>query len=628
MSPAATPGVRASSVPPDARGPAVNPRGLERPSAPTDTRRRNTAAWAVLAVLGAVLMIPTLSIAHVEGFSTVIISLGMHIRDGNVRAFDYLYGANLDYFGLSRLGAALAMGLLTSIPGMSGELAFRLVMWVGTAALAASTWVLVRRWTGAPHLLIAAALLLLPTITESAFVYNDNLPSAALAVGALAVLVTTRGLAPAALAGLLFGLGMVTRADAVLLGPAVLLLLYEQSGVSRASVWRGLAFGLGLLLPVVGLYHAFGATYLDVIKISQYTVYLWNRGLGKVRQAEQILLFFSVPGLILAAAGVLALARRREYLRLLLLAGVPALYNVITFGKLWQARQLLPLTPMFVSLTVLGWQVLPSLVGRRRPAAWPRWAIAALTTVVLFAPPSLVVLEDGPRVLLAGRVGNLREWLRWQRGQNANQRYLRALASELGARGPAVVITDEFTADEYMHFALQEAGFSATPAGSAYPACRRTAELWRNGDRVVVHVRLHFPFVTSYVPLIPQRFAADGMPCIAAVRPASTYYVEARGWAGRMLGRNAPVPVWEPGRRVTQMSLMPPDSAAHAKAPWVFDKPFVAVPLDPVTFSRMRAGFSLDSAKWQRAAIAREAHFYTEMKDADRALRSQVHFAR
>lgn len=575
-------------------------------------------------MLGVVLLAPTLSMAHVEGFSTAIISLGLHIRDGNVRAFDYLYPANLEYFGLSRLGASLSVGGLTAL-GLDGTLALRLLVWGGLAGVVAGTWALVRRWTGAPPLLIVAALVLLPTVTESAFVYNDNLPSAALAIGSLTALVYRRGLAAAAVAGVMFGLGMVTRADAILLGPAVLLVLFEQDGIGRASVRRGLAFGLGLLVPLVGVYGAFGSTYLDVLKISTHTVYLWNRGLGKRRHVHQLILFFSLPGAALALAGAYALARGRQWLRLTLLAGVPVVYNVVTLGKLWQARQLLPLTPMFVALTVLGWQALPTLFGR--PSAWPRRALAALTAVVLFAPPLGVVMEDGPRALV-GRVWNLGEWRRWQHGQNANQAYLRALAATLGARGPAVVITDEFTPDEYVHLALQENGFTASPAGAAYAACGRVAELWRRGDRQVVHVRLHTPFVTSYVPLNQQRFAAHGAPCVAAVRPASLYYVEGRGWAGRVLGRRTPAPVWAGEGRTEQVALLPPDSAAHVKAPWVFDKRVVAVPLDTVTYARLRTGFVYDSAVWHTWALTRERDFLTRMEDADRALQSQVRFAR
>lgn len=581
-------------------------------------------------------MIPALDLAHTEGFSTAIISLGLHIRNGDLRAFDYLYGANLEYFGLSRLGASLAVGALTAIPGVSGEAALRLLVLGGFVGLVAATWTLVRRWTEAPHLVIAAAMLLLPSITESAFFYNDNVPSAALAVGGLALLTARRGLGAAALAGLLFGLGVVTRADAVLLGPAVLLVLYEQEGVTAPAVRRGLVFGLALLVPLIAVYAAFGATFLDVLHISKYTVHLWNRGAGKVRQSQQILLFFSVPGLVLAAAGVAELWRRRSWVRLALLAGVPLLYNVITFGKLWQARQLLPLTPLLVSLVVIGWQALPELVGPRR-ARLARRVVAGLAAATLFVPSPVVWLEDGPRAPL-GRLWNLAEWRDWQREQNDSQRYVRAFASTLGVGGPTAVITDEFTADEYMHLALQLAGFRALPSGAAGPACARTGELWVNGDRRVMHVRLHVPFVTSYIPLMRQRYEASGAPCLEAVRPASLYYLEAISWVDRVLSRaytkqaarQVKIPVWRPGGQIDSVRLetTPQDSAKYVRNGWLIAKPFVALPVDAVRERQLRRGYVVVDSLWRFYAIPREARFYTELPDAERALQPQVRFGR
>ena len=58
-------------------------------------------------VLSAViLLVPALTPAHVEGFSASIVSLGLHLRDGNISRFDGLYPLNVEFFGLTRLGTA------------------------------------------------------------------------------------------------------------------------------------------------------------------------------------------------------------------------------------------------------------------------------------------------------------------------------------------------------------------------------------------------------------------------------------------------------------------------------------------------------------------------------------------
>lgn len=586
--------------------------------------RLRRVAWPALALLALWLLVPVASIAHVEGFSTAILSIAMHVRDDSIRAFDFLYGANLEYFALSRLGAALGVAGLSSVPGISPTLALRLLVWTGLAGLVAATWVLVRRWTGAPALAVAAALLVVPGIVESAYVYNDNVPSAALAVGALAVLQLRRGTGAAFGAGLLFGLATVTRADAVLLGPAVLLVLYAQEGLGRAAVRRGLAFGLGLLLPLATIHGWYGVTYLDVLKASTHTVWLWNRTLGRIRHVDRIFVFLGVGGVLLATLGTVALARRREWARLALLAGVPALANVVNIGKLWEARQLLPLTPMLVALVLVGWE---SLAGARR--AW-RVAVAALVLLGLFAPPLRRTYDDGTRVLL-GRVWNVPTWRAWQAKQNGNQEFLRGFATHLATRAPGatpdVVISDEFTADAYTHLALQEAGFRVRPAGAAWPACRRTAELWERDGRRVVHVRLHLPFVTSYPLHILTRWSADGAPCMAAVRPDSTFYVEKRNWTVGMFqpargeGPTWPLTLWPSATARPLAWRAPRRDAAMPDA-------FVVVTVDPTTLRRLNAGFLRAAEVWHEWAAPNERGFMLDLADVDRALAPQVGFPR
>jgi hypothetical protein len=600
--------------------------------------------------------VPAFRVAHVEGFSTAILSLALHVRHDTIRAFDYIYPANLEYFALSRLGATLGVAALSSLPGVDVTLAFRLLVWAGATGLLVGTWILVRRWTGAPPLLVAAALLVVPATVENVYFYNDNVISAALGVGALAVLVTARrSLGTAVGAGALLGLSVVTRADAVLLGPAVVLILAEQEGTDRAALrrafLRALAIAVGGLVPLVGILALYGASYIDVLRTSTHTVYLWNRSTGLLRQAIQIVTFLGVPGLALAAAGAATLVRGRHYGRLALLAGVPVLYNLITLGKMWQARQLLPLLPLVVTLVVIGWQVLaPYRVARSLAAALVALSLvgpspgrltqdptlppspgvegAVLARVGAYMPPLLRSYDDGPRVL-TGRLWNLAEWHRWQAHQNGNQERLRRFARTLAAEHPGgpirAVLSDEFTSDEYTHFALQEAGFQVRPAAAEYPACARVGELWERRGVRVLHVRLHVPFVTSYEPLIPQRLAADGIPCLDAVRPAEMFYVEKRGWIyGELARAVAPAPP-DAQHPVTQWPARTP---ARLRRATPGENPFVVLRLDSATFAALRVGYTRGITVWARWAPPRERHFMATLPEADAALRSQVGFPR
>ncbi|HEV2735017.1 MAG TPA: glycosyltransferase family 39 protein, partial [Longimicrobiaceae bacterium] len=210
-----------------------------------------------LAVACAWLLHPALSPAHVEGFSASIVSVGLHVGQGDVSAYDRLHPANLEFFGLSRLGTALSVTLFAAIPGVGGDAAMRATMWIAFAVLAWASFTLVRRWTGAGGAVAAASLLVVPGVAETAFFFNDNVLSSALAVASLAVVGSSQRLAVTARAGLLFGAAMVARFDAVLLAPAVPLIAFGQHGLGRTFYLRAAVFTGCVLVPLVGVLGAF-----------------------------------------------------------------------------------------------------------------------------------------------------------------------------------------------------------------------------------------------------------------------------------------------------------------------------------------------------------------------------------
>jgi hypothetical protein len=376
-------------------GPTAAPAHRPRP-------RSRALVWAALLLLAVYLLHPALTPVHVEGFSAAIVSIGRHLVTGDLRAYDPLFELDLEFFGLSRLGTNLLVALLSAGLGLDGETAFRVLMWVALAGLLVASVRCVRAWSGAGAAGAFAALLAIPGVGESAFFFNDSVTAAALTSAALAALVSSRRVAPAALAGAAFGCAVIARADAVLIGAAVPLILYEQDRLTRPAVVRALAFGvvsIALLVLVPGYLHT---SIVDVLQVSSYAVALWARPLDVERHLGQLALFTGIVALPLCALGCVQLVRDRAWLRLALLVGVPALFNAVCLGKLWQARQLLPLTPFVAALLVVG--VRAAVEDAR---GWDRRAAAVLAAAVLafsLLPPRRVTIDDGPRDLFAGRV--------------------------------------------------------------------------------------------------------------------------------------------------------------------------------------------------------------------------------
>jgi len=239
------------------------------------------APVAILAALLATLLTgwllwPVLTPVHVEGFTASVASLAIHLDRDLITNFDTLQPLNNEYFGLSKLGWVLGIaGLMKA--GLASKAAMTLLTWAGFAALCGASVFLVRKWTKAPVPLIAAGLIVLPGISESAFFFNDNILSSALAALALAALYLPRFELGAALCGLLFGLAVLTRTDTILLGVTLPLILWERLRQRRpaaiALAVSGLA-GAAILLGTLALFHV---SILDLLRVTRAAVAGWNR---------------------------------------------------------------------------------------------------------------------------------------------------------------------------------------------------------------------------------------------------------------------------------------------------------------------------------------------------------------
>jgi hypothetical protein len=479
---------------------------------------RHIALWVSIILLGAWMLHPILTPAHVEGFSASIVSLALHLNEGHVADYDRLHSANFEYFTLSRLGTVAFVSVLTGPLGLSGDWAMRLMTWLGFVALATSSFVLVRRWTNASGKAVVVALLLIPGLAENSFFYNDTIFAAALGTTALAVIDTSPGFAAAAMSGVLLGAAIVTRLDAALLAPAVMLIGYEQHGLGRAFWSRASVFSLGVIVPVISIPALLHATILDVYAATRYALVLWGDSVRLAQHARELSFFIGIPAGVLAAVGCLGVVRRRDYPRLLFLAGVPTLFNLVALGKIWQSRQLLPLTPFLASLIILGWRHVVSQSHQRLGRGPLEWTVIGVCCFAWFAPILVVRVSDGPRAPY-GRLWTPLLWRRWQDAANSNQAEIRTLVEDPRADSTAI-ITDTWDGDRYLHLALQETGYRQLEGGGAPEPCEKTAETFARGDRRILHIRLHQPFLPNSSQLAAARLATWATPCIAAWRPS------------------------------------------------------------------------------------------------------------
>jgi hypothetical protein len=570
---------------------------------------RDVAGWLALAGLGAWMLHPILTPAHVEGFSASIVSLALHINDGRIVDYDRLFPANLEYFTLSRLGTVTFLSLLTGPARLSGEWAMRLTTWLGFVALAAASFVLARKWTNASSKAIIVSLLLLPGVAESSFFYNDTIFAAALGTTAVALIATRSGVIWAVMSGLLLGAAIVARLDAVLLAPAVVLVGYERLGMGRSFWTHAGLFAVAVLVPVVVVPALYRATIFDVYASAKYSLTLWGESVRPAQHARELSIFLGIPAGILVALGCFALAKRRDYRRLLLLAGVPALFNVVALGKIWQSRQLLPLTPFLAALIIIGWQhvVAVSRQGRRRGAL--EWTVIALSALVWLAPILVVRVSDGPRAPY-GRLWSPLLWTRWQDAANANQAEIRGLVATPLADSTAI-ITDTWDADRYLHLALQETGYHEIDLVKAPSACDRTAEMFARGSRRVLHVRLHQPFLPNWPQLAAARLQTWGTPCVVR-------------WNAQRRVRLAPV--WQLRRTLADSSGRLAQ-AARARALEVIARanysPQLAIDIDVAALDALYRGYLSESMNEGRP-VASDRSLEEALRDAERRMAARV----
>lgn len=487
-----------------------------------DPRARRFLAMALL-LLSLVLLAwfgcPALVSAYTEGFESTISANARYLAAGRPGDADLLYPFIGRFFFDTRLGMALLLAGVRGLGGFGDLWSFRLLLIASLGLLLASVVLLMRRTYRAPFGLTLLACILFPAICESAWLPNDDLPSAALSSLALLLFWSSPTILRTIAMAILMGLAVTIRLDAALIAPAFAILLLTELPDWRARIVRALIAGVIVILLPLLIYRACGQHFLDSFAIVDRGLRLWDRHNSVLRNDTRVVLFnVSLPGLVAAAAGIASFWTARRWRELGLTLLVPLLYAVAYRAQLFQGRYLLPLAPFVVIAIVEGLRRIAAL-DRRRPLLQAVFALAVLSAIF---PPSIIPFSrrytadaDGPR-LLVGRLWNPLVAISWSNGLNHAHDVLdAAIDRELATPAP-VIVAGYWSSDRLVTLLLLERGFHPEPV-SEPPACRDIAVTYRRGPVALLLIRTHIPFI----PRAPEAntWNALGRACLAAARP-------------------------------------------------------------------------------------------------------------
>lgn len=484
------------------------------------TRTGSAVSTVLAAAVAAWLAVPALFIPYSEGFQPQVVLNAHALAQGDPRLGDTVYPFNGRFFLLTRLGTTLAVLGLQRLGDLSGLLAFRLL---GIGSLLVLLGVLlVLLWkvyqVGPVRALLCCVLF--PPIFESAYLPNDNMPSAALACLALLLFWTRPTLPRAAAAGLLLGTAVLVRLDAALIAPAfAILLLTEVEGWGARAVRACVAGALVLAVPVAA-YRLLGLSFGDTFAAVSRATLLWDRPHRPLHNDALTLLHsVTVLGGVAWLLGVASFARRRRWRDLGLAVAVPLLYVAAYRSQLVEGRYLLPLSPFVLLAMAEGLGSVALLPRRERAVALAGLAVGLAVWLVPPPPglkPALAADDEGPRLVL-GRGWNPLPTLWWQARLRDGQAAVAEGVERAAAWPDPVVVTGYWTGDRLTALVLLEHGFAAAP-DRVPEACRGIAETWVRGPAAVLLIRTHIPFLHQSEGMTWQDV---GLPCAQAARPGA-----------------------------------------------------------------------------------------------------------
>lgn len=479
------------------------------------------ASLAIAAVLALWFALPAFSIAYCEGFQPEIVINTEALRLGDLSLGDTAYPFNGRFFLLTRLGTTISVLVLREIAGLTGLDAFRLIGLASLALLLSTLLTFMVRVYRIPVALGLLCCCLFSPLFETAYLPNDNLPSAALGCLGLVLFWTKPTIARTVVMALLLGLAAVLRLDALLVAPAFAILLLTEVDGWRARFVRALIAGLIVIAVPLAVYRLFGLSFIDTFAAVNRALLLWDRPNRPLHNdAITFVHSITIMGGLAWLLGVSAFVRLRRWRDLALATLVPLLYVIAYRSQLVEDRYLLPLSPFVLMTMAEGFRSLLSLPPRWRVAAAGGFALGFCVWII--PPPhllkhKLIADDEGPRFIV-GRAWNPLPTLWWQRQLRAGQKAIAQQVEAVALRPNPVIVTGYWTADRLTTLALLEDGFLLRP-DLTKPECRGVAETFVRGPTVLVQIRTHIPFVWHH----NQRYTWEqvGVQCLHAADPAA-----------------------------------------------------------------------------------------------------------
>lgn len=445
--------------------------------------------FGIAFLLCAYLVRPALNAVHLEGFTAQTESLAiMKSRSPAIEHDPYLPLVS-QFIYQTRSAVIDTLSLIYTFIPSAGDFAFHALVLASFVLLIISSTVFASRWGGIPPALGVFALVLTQGIPETAFFFNDNIISAALAITSIAFISKepkkTRWFA----AGVLMGVAILSRVDAVFMLPILLGVIFYSNHKFRIRILASsiLCITIFLVLSASAIYHGFSLADAFV------TASKFVLAEGSFRNWISIrALFFGVivfPALIVGGwIHFHSLKKERAYIGILSFIFYPILLMLLA-PKATEIRYIFPLLSPIIALHAgrgLLWvyQALPSGFGSQTILAR---AIAIFSLFALFSPPTLVQVFDGPRTLL-GRFWSPYLWATWQDSVDTSMTRARQLTNLLEDNRRNVLITTHYNDEFFLRLRLIESGFTPLLATDQYPECNGFS-LFKKGNSTVIHIR-------------------------------------------------------------------------------------------------------------------------------------------
>lgn len=482
---------------------------------------------AMLVGLGTSLWLvsPVLTGSHLECFSQRLMTLAISHQRGVLARDDDLFPIFTEYLYTTRLGVVHLLEAIMRLTGTTGNGSFRILLAASLVCCLAACVVFVRRWAAEPTWAVIAALVLTPGLFESSFLFADNLPSAALALAAMALVGRETPVWRWLVAGVLFAAAVRCRLDALYTLPLFPVLFWAGGKRhARETATAAAAFAVAAGAVLLGSWWWTGVSLRVALQVGAMFAGLHSHGSLRADAAPAALAFFGLLLPPLLALGAWANVRRMPRRWTLALVVVPALFYLYLLPKPLFPRMFLLLGLPFLALHgAAGVRLVVDALREARPARRRVARVAVAAAVVLYALPPLAFERDGPRAVV-GRLWSPLLWREFQAREAGGEARVRALVDGVRPGQPTWVMSATWQADAVFNLVLLQRGWQklAPPAPGA-DLCSRVAEVYTRGDRTLVQYRLEDPYSLADAPplQVNREYAeayqiAQAARCIAA----------------------------------------------------------------------------------------------------------------